>query len=558
MPKRHRRTGLLPVLCVVAGSLVATLSDAAKADPYRKPIQAKRDELSSITFARLVLRLPGADEIKVAGDELRVQFLEALRANGYPALGMESIVFEQDNSNSARFALGGTANELVCAPIVPAPWRRCRLGVHWELMDRSSKNVVYRVSTRHLANAFTPEEMGKQLVWGVFYSLLARPKFVEALKKRPDVLEDRPFYGKAKYKQCQAESMTMPGAAEKVLAATVLVEAGDSLGSGVIVSPDGFVLTAAHVVSEAKSLSVQLRGAEKLPAILVRIDRRDDVALLKIESSSPLTCLAFRNDPMRVGDEVYAIGSPLGKTLSFSLTRGIVSGFREIDGVSLLQTDASVNRGNSGGPLIDSAGRWTAITTWKAVGGGVEGIAFGVPTRTTLDGLALESADATDASLRTPEAAVRAVAAAPIDDADDPVIPLFLPPPPRPPPPPPVPEKPLPPRTASAHRVENVGWIVSAAGAAGILGTFFYYKFSESSLKPDGFDRALTLNDVSWAVAIIGLGVVGTSYIMPRQKEAPPARTNAPPARPAAPATSTRVSWAIDIGPRSVGLQLRY
>ena len=110
----------------------------------------------------------------------------------------------------------------------------------------------------------------------------------------------------------------------------------------------------------------------------------------------------------------------LGKELSFSVTRGIVSGYRTIGGFRLVQTDASVNPGNSGGPLVDDKGRFVGVVSWKAVGADVEGIAFAIPTSPALGSLSLSMGHETSESLRTAAAvlATPTSTALVVDDAD--------------------------------------------------------------------------------------------------------------------------------------------
>ena len=119
----------------------------------------------------------------------------------------------------------------------------------------------------------------------------------------------------------------------------------------------------------------------EFPASVIRSDRRVDIALLRLAlpEGMALPCLPSKLDPVSIGADVYAVGSPASRDLSFSLARGIVSGVRLLDGVQYLQTDAAVNRGNSGGPLVTASGEAAAIVGYKLVGASVEGLAFGVP-----------------------------------------------------------------------------------------------------------------------------------------------------------------------------------
>ncbi len=159
-----------------------------------------------------------------------------------------------------------------------------------------------------------------------------------------------------------------------------------ALGSGVIIDPAGYVVTNSHVVSEADEISVTLHDGTKLPAKLVGTDAPTDLALLKVESSKPLTASQWGDsEKVQVGDWVVAIGNPFG--LGGSVTAGILSArARDIQQGpydDYLQTDASINRGNSGGPLYSMAGEIIGINTaiYSPTGGSV-GIGFAIPSST--------------------------------------------------------------------------------------------------------------------------------------------------------------------------------
>ncbi|MSQ04133.1 MAG: serine protease [Myxococcales bacterium] len=110
-----------------------------------------------------------------------------------------------------------------------------------------------------------------------------------------------------------------------VLGASVFVESPGGTGSGVVVSPDGWVLTAAHVVSGQTEVKVRTRTGTAVPGRLVAMDVRQDVALMRAKGDT-WACLPLAKAPAEVGDELYAIGSPFGEAFEFSLSKGIVSG----------------------------------------------------------------------------------------------------------------------------------------------------------------------------------------------------------------------------------------
>jgi serine protease Do len=185
----------------------------------------------------------------------------------------------------------------------------------------------------------------------------------------------------------------LPADFPAVLDSFVTIKSGVTTGAGFIVTEDGYVLTAAHVVSGLKSVSVHLHSDLVLDADVVRVDAGADVALLKLPGTShkPLELAA---DVPAVGIDVYAVGDPTGEELSSSVAKGVVSGKREIDGHKFIQTDASVNPGNSGGPLIGKDGRALGIVSMKYVGPGFEGLAFAVPVTEAIAKLNLKFAPA--------------------------------------------------------------------------------------------------------------------------------------------------------------------
>jgi len=156
-----------------------------------------------------------------------------------------------------------------------------------------------------------------------------------------------------------------------------------SLGSGVIISPDGFIATNNHVVEDADEIHVKLANYEEYEAKIVGRDPKTDLALIKIEPKHPLQAVEMGDsERLRVGDWVIAIGNPFG--FEQTVTAGIVSGKGRSLGSgpyeNFIQTDASINPGNSGGPLFNLDGRMVGINTaiYSRSGGNI-GIGFAIP-----------------------------------------------------------------------------------------------------------------------------------------------------------------------------------
>ncbi len=152
-----------------------------------------------------------------------------------------------------------------------------------------------------------------------------------------------------------------------------------ALGSGFVISEDGYVVTNNHVIDGADEILIEFFSGEELPAKLIGRDPNTDIALLKVESDKPLPYVSFGNsDTARVGDWVVAMGNPLGQ--GFSVSAGIVSARnRALSGSydDYIQTDAAINRGNSGGPLFNMDGEVVGVNTAiLSPNGGSIGIGF--------------------------------------------------------------------------------------------------------------------------------------------------------------------------------------
>ena len=169
---------------------------------------------------------------------------------------------------------------------------------------------------------------------------------------------------------------------------------GGSTGTGVILSENGYIVTNAHVVEGALSVTIQLTDDRTYQASLVGADEISDLAVLFIEAEDLVPAQFGDSNALRVGDTVTAIGDPLGVEFRGSFTDGIVSAINRdvaIDGrtMSLIQTNAALNSGNSGGPLINCYGQVIGINTMKigafTDSAGVEGLGFAIPSTTVKD-----------------------------------------------------------------------------------------------------------------------------------------------------------------------------
>jgi len=417
--------------------------------------------------------------------------------------------------------LGGTVRELSC--VSPTGNLDCSLGVEWQVLDVERDAVVYTVLTR-AAIMGTPshqkDRIGGWLVLANVDSLVKRPKLREVLSAKPPAPRAPETQPLAKFASCSFKARKMPEGAEDLLSATVLIKTAKGFGSGVFLTSDGLVLTAAHVV-ENGPIRLVLRDGAEVDGVVARVAPGADVALVR--PTTPMVgqrCATLGKAEPPVGAEAYVAGAPADLKLAFSLTRGIISGVRELDGQRQLQTDAPVSPGNSGGPLADASGALVAVVTSKLAGGRVEGVAFGVPVQRALSVLGLVSDAVTDPALhRATAEPTKATKAPPVADTPDPVPSLerttgagF------------VPASALPDRrTLLASReaerdrktpryVKNLyagGWAVAAASSVAVY--WSYSSYDESKSTHSEFNRYRVYNTLGWLGMAGGVAMIFTA-----------------------------------------------
>ena len=176
-----------------------------------------------------------------------------------------------------------------------------------------------------------------------------------------------------------------------VVSITAALPLGVSQGTGVVMTADGYIITNAHVIEGAFRADVSLENGRSFEARLVGSDGTTDLAVLKVEAHDLTPAVFGDSDQMVVGDTVVAIGNPMGEQLRGTMTDGILSAINrdmEVDGntMTLLQTTAALNTGNSGGALVNDQGQVIGITNMKLISNvsdnTLEGLGFAIPTTT--------------------------------------------------------------------------------------------------------------------------------------------------------------------------------
>lgn len=271
------------------------------------------------------------------------------------------------------------------------------MSVDWQLYSVSAGKIVARIPSRGGVAGIKVDSIGDALVSLVqetfaenVRQLAANPQF------RTIVLSPRPSSAFTTPPTETPLRVSFPAASKPIAikdaaAGAVVVFAGSGLGSGVLISPDGYILTNHHVAGESGRVRIRWSDGSESVGEVVRVDRRRDVALIKVAAPRG-RALPIRRAPAELGETVYAIGTPLESSLQNTVTKGVVSGMRLMDGESFIQSDAPITHGNSGGPLLDDKGAVVGLAdlgTDPALGSTIN---FFIPIGDALKVLALQPA----------------------------------------------------------------------------------------------------------------------------------------------------------------------
>jgi S1-C subfamily serine protease len=267
------------------------------------------------------------------------------------------------------------------------------MSTEWQIYDPLRREVIAKVQTtasgeekeRHLDG---PDRVFVAALRANAKALMSDTAFREAVLQSPRP----PAAGPAAGRLDPILLVRSPGPIKiaDAVGSVVTVFTGQAFGSAVLVSADGYMLTNQHVVSDAKTVRVKWSDGFEAPAEVIRSDKARDVALIKTE---PRGRSALQLNPATPppGTTVFAVGTPIDPKLQSTVTRGVVSGDRIINGFRFIQSDAPVTHGNSGGPLLNEKGEVIGLTDW---GLPVEGslLNFFIPIGDALDFLALKPA----------------------------------------------------------------------------------------------------------------------------------------------------------------------
>lgn len=324
---------------------------------------------------------------------------------GYADLGGDRGLFEEESDQTrVDLQLGALLQEFKVRYCPSAGGARVdgnvSLKVRWQLYDPIARKILFTKETEGNYQTSGSEQMREAELFGAAYrkavrELLADRKFyelaVDTVAPAATVASAEPRPGAVVLKRVPPFSGPLSASMTNVRAAVVTVSQGAGSGSGFFVGENGYVVTNSHVVGGNRFVRVKLITGRELVGEVVKQDSARDVALIKTEGRN-FVALPIATGESNVGSEVTSIGSPLGESLSGTVTRGIVSAYRVMNNQRYIQSDVGILPGNSGGPLLDGSGRVVGISVLMRANAAGR-VNFFIPIQEALDTLELRLAD---------------------------------------------------------------------------------------------------------------------------------------------------------------------
>lgn len=330
----------------------------------------------------------GRSQLDKMNVEKKIQ--EIFLAQNYNYIGNRGIIFQGQQTESAELILAAIINDIKMH-ICQQGNNRLRakvetyLKVEWQLFDPLDRRIVYKVQTEGYDKndydniADSAGVAGQNTAFAnAMLNLLADSSFVQHLQKTdelPKISTDNAQHLKI-LSQPDLKKTRFVDNAEVLQNSVVTVRTTTGHGTGFYVSKDGYILTNAHVVNDAQTVLIITKGRQ-FKADVIRKNQQRDIALLKPREPISVAALSLSTHPIKLGEPIYVIGTPLDEKLEHTITSGIVSASRKSEeGQTYYQTDATINPGNSGGPAFSNTGDVMGIAVSSLVSKGGSGLSI--------------------------------------------------------------------------------------------------------------------------------------------------------------------------------------
>ncbi|MDJ0750434.1 MAG: trypsin-like peptidase domain-containing protein [Woeseiaceae bacterium] len=331
------------------------------------------------------------NKVFLSSEDLVDVFREELEANGWPVVGSTEDLFEGYDVSGAEVLVAARITDIesqFCAPKSGfGDWDlkgSMRMDVEWQVYSPARRSLIGTIETQGSAEIKkASDDANFELLAGSFAvaakNLIADPLFLEMVERSSGLVVTPSSNDAEQIDNKFISYGTMQAALASARHSTVTVRTAQGHGSGFAVGDGSYILTNSHVVGDAESVTLVTTSGLSIDASVHTVSKERDVALIRLRGLR-LPPLHVNSAAPESGSPVYALGSPLSESISGSITSGIVSGVRLMDGYQWIQSDAAISPGNSGGPLLDSNGSVIGISTaGYQVGGSQVGLNLFIP-----------------------------------------------------------------------------------------------------------------------------------------------------------------------------------
>ena len=314
-------------------------------------------------------------KVNLSSEELVDIFKEELERKGWPVVGSTEDLFSGYDVSGAEILIAAKISEIeaaICYPMVgfgdfDSAKGAMRMEVEWQIYNPSRRSIIGKINTEGSAEVTkATSEASFELLAGAFSvavnNLIASNEFLDLVEKSDQLAVAPPIDTANVVENKFKHFVSLKEAIDHVNKATVTVRNARGHGSGFAIGDGSFVMTNAHVVGDAKNVVLVTSNGIELKGAVIVTEKGRDVSLIKIDAVW-IPALHIETASLKQTDTVYAIGSPLDEALAGSVTSGIVSSHRILDGFEWIQSDVAINPGNSGGPLVNSRGSVVGIST---------------------------------------------------------------------------------------------------------------------------------------------------------------------------------------------------
>jgi len=329
--------------------------------------------------------------VNITDEEFTEVFREELLKANYPIVGDPNALFDDPDLSKAELLVAGMITSLTINSCFPmSGYGNFESGnggayvkVDWQIYSLLDREVVYSTTTE---GSFESES-SQDLVFEVFTTAFSRAtqnlladKGFHNLIVRPKDFSEIQQFRTISIEQPKELEGNFDASYDRIQQSVVTVRRGQGHGSGFFIGKDGHIITNSHVVGKAKFVKIILATGREVMGEVLRTDKSRDLALIGTNERGRLG-LYLSTKERNIGNEVYAAGSPIDESLQLSISKGIISAYRNEKGLRLIQSDVSVSPGNSGGPLIDNRGNVLGVAVSGMMPSGSQvGLNFFIPS----------------------------------------------------------------------------------------------------------------------------------------------------------------------------------